>query len=30
MQGAVEKMLAFDTSNGDLSVFFEDMFPSEH
>ncbi|KAL2472956.1 DNA mismatch repair protein MSH5 [Forsythia ovata] len=27
---AVEKMLAFDTSNGDLCQFFEDIFPSHH
>ncbi|KAK4439782.1 DNA mismatch repair protein MSH5 [Sesamum alatum] len=27
---AVEKMLAFDTSNGDLRLFFEDIFPSRH
>ncbi|KAL0353657.1 UNVERIFIED_CONTAM: DNA mismatch repair protein MSH5 [Sesamum angustifolium] len=27
---AVEKMLAFDTSNGDLRLFFEDIFPSQH
>ncbi|KAL7087941.1 hypothetical protein ACP275_13G098900 [Erythranthe tilingii] len=26
---AVEKILAFDTSNGDLSLFFEDIFPSQ-
>ncbi|KAL0443359.1 UNVERIFIED_CONTAM: DNA mismatch repair protein MSH5 [Sesamum latifolium] len=27
---AVEKMLAFDTSNGDLRLFFEDILPSRH
>ncbi|GER43749.1 DNA mismatch repair protein MSH5 [Striga asiatica] len=27
---AVEKMLAFDTSNGDLNLFFESNFPSQH
>ncbi|KAL2523708.1 DNA mismatch repair protein MSH5 [Abeliophyllum distichum] len=29
-KGAVEKMLAFDTSNGDLCQFFEDIFFSHH
>ncbi|CAA2976462.1 DNA mismatch repair MSH5 isoform X2 [Olea europaea subsp. europaea] len=29
-KAAVEKMLAFDTSNGDLGHFFEDIFPSHH
>ncbi|KAK6124596.1 hypothetical protein DH2020_041664 [Rehmannia glutinosa] len=27
---AVEKMLAFDTSNGDLRLFFDSTFPSQH
>ncbi|XP_020554166.1 DNA mismatch repair protein MSH5 isoform X2 [Sesamum indicum] len=27
---AVEKMLAFDTSNGNLHLFFEDILPSQH
>ncbi|CAA3014557.1 DNA mismatch repair MSH5 [Olea europaea subsp. europaea] len=29
-KAAVEKMLAFDTTNGDLVHFFEDIFPSHH
>ncbi|KAL3851198.1 hypothetical protein ACJIZ3_013080 [Penstemon smallii] len=28
-KGAADKMLAFDTANGNLSIFFEDMFPSQ-
>ncbi|XP_075522973.1 DNA mismatch repair protein MSH5 isoform X2 [Primulina tabacum] len=27
---AVEKLLAFDTSNGDLRLFFEEIFPCHH
>ncbi|XP_073055825.1 DNA mismatch repair protein MSH5 isoform X2 [Primulina eburnea] len=27
---AVEKLLAFDTSNGDLRLFFEEIFPRHH
>ncbi|KAL8469958.1 hypothetical protein ACS0TY_032719 [Phlomoides rotata] len=27
---AVQKMLSFDTSNGDLRLFFEDVLPSHH
>lgn len=29
MQKAVDKMLAFDVSKGDLSLFFQDIFSSE-
>ncbi|KAG8386113.1 hypothetical protein BUALT_Bualt03G0115200 [Buddleja alternifolia] len=29
-KGAVEKMLAFDASNGDLRLFFENIFPPHH
>lgn len=29
MQEAVQKLLAFDISNGDLHLFFEDILPCQ-